>query len=177
MVLPMLLVLLLGIADFGRVFSAGIILEAAARNGAEVAAQEYLQLRRSSTPPTSVDYDRIRDAALAAVCHEAERLPDRTEVAGLCSMPAAALCIHDDAAELPGYTGCGTGSAIPPECTGMASWTPGNASSRLPHVEVRVCYRFTTLFNLEGLSLPLANGLNLGSVWLQKDRSFVVADY
>ena len=38
LVLPMLLVLLLGIADFGRVFAAGIILEAASRNGAEAAA-------------------------------------------------------------------------------------------------------------------------------------------
>lgn len=177
LVLPMLLVLLLGIADFGRVFSAGIILEAAARNGAEVAAQEYLQVRRSSTAPTSADYDRIRDAALVAVCREAERLPDRTAAGGMCSMPATAVCIHDDATELPGYAGCGTGSSIPPECTGMTGWTAGNAGGRLPNVEVRVCYRFTTLFNLEGLSLPLANGLNLGTIWLEKDRSFAVADY
>ena len=36
LVLPMLLVLLLGVADFGRVFAAGITIEAAARNAAEV---------------------------------------------------------------------------------------------------------------------------------------------
>ena len=43
LLLPMLLVLLLGVADFGRVFTAGITVEAAARNAAEVVAQEYLR--------------------------------------------------------------------------------------------------------------------------------------
>jgi Flp pilus assembly protein TadG len=38
LVLPMLLVLLLGIADFGRVFNAGITLEAATRDAAEAGA-------------------------------------------------------------------------------------------------------------------------------------------
>ncbi len=47
----MLLVLLLGVADFGRVFQAGITIEAAARNGAEAAAQEYRQLARGATLP------------------------------------------------------------------------------------------------------------------------------
>ncbi len=38
LVLPLLLILLLGVADFGRVFAAGITLEAAARNASEVVA-------------------------------------------------------------------------------------------------------------------------------------------
>src|SRR5687767_13099391 len=100
LVLPMLLVLLLGVADVGRVFAAGIIVEASARNAAEAAAQEYLQLRRNSAPPTSADYDRIRDVAFAAVCDEAERLPDRVGSGAGCVSPASAICIHDDASEL-----------------------------------------------------------------------------
>ena len=48
LVLPMLLVLLLGIADFGRIFQAGIVTETAARNGAETAALERLRAKPPS---------------------------------------------------------------------------------------------------------------------------------
>jgi hypothetical protein len=53
----------------------------------------------------------------------------------------------------------------------------GANGGQLPHVEVRTCYRFTTLFNLTDLSLPFGNGLSIGEIWLQKDRSFAVASY
>ncbi len=180
--LPMLLVLFLGIADFGRVFHAGIVTEASARNAAEAAAQEYLQQKRGSGTLTDADYDRIHDVALAKICGEAERLPNRAGSGGACTMPAAAVCIHDDAAELPNYVGngwCGKeGPAAPADCTEIHStWTPGKPLNALPYVEVRVCYQFTTLFNLQDLQLPLANGLSVGNIWLQKDRAFAVADY
>jgi hypothetical protein len=180
LVLPLLLVLLLGIADFGRVFHAGIVVESAARNAAEAASQEYLQLRRSGTAPSTAELDRIAAEAKAAVCEEAERLPNRVVSSGTCVMPTIAVCIHDDPAELVNYgAGClsGAGSA-PAECTGMHSgpqalWAPG----MLPSVEVRVCYRFETIVNLSGLRLPFGNGLDLGTIWLQRDRVFTVADY
>ncbi len=191
LVLPMLLVLLLGIADFGRVFHAGIVVEAAARNAAEAAAQEYLQLRRDTTALTTADYDRIHAVAQATVCEEASRLPDKIGSGSLCTMPASGVCIHDDPMELIGYTGCGAdGQSAPGDCVirddaGTAIggvreplawpslWTPG----RLPSVEVRVCYQFLTIFPLQALEMPLANGLSLPNVWLQKDRVFTVADY
>lgn len=185
LVLPMLLVLLLGIVDFGRVFHAGIVVESAARNAAEVAAQEYLQFRRGSVPATAADLDRIRDMALARVCGDAERLPGRVMSGSTCSMPYAAVCIHDDPAELVNYSGCSSPGGLPPECDELAAawpslWSAGSpptVPATLPSVEVRVCYRFDTLFNLRELQLPLANGLDLGSVWLQKARVFTVADY
>lgn len=182
LVLPMLLVLLLGIADFGRVFHAGIVTEASARNAAEAAAQEYLQLKRGEGTLTDADYARIHAVALESVCGEAQKLPNRTGSGSSCTMPASAVCIHDDDAELPAYTvngWCGIeAAAAPSECTDVkSSWTAGKAPTTLPYVEVRVCYQFTTLFNLQNLQLPLANGLNLGNVWLQKDRVFAVADY
>ena len=62
LVLPMLLILLLGVADFGRVFQAGITLEAATRNAAEAAAQEYTQIFRNKGPLTSADYARLHTA-------------------------------------------------------------------------------------------------------------------
>jgi hypothetical protein len=182
LVLPMLITLLLGIADFGRVFHAGIVTEAAARNAAEAVAQEYLQIRRGPTLPTDADYARLHGAAKTSVCEEAERLPNRVGTGSSCSMPFAAVCIHDEVSELPGYEAanwCGKEAAsAPPECDGMTTpWTPNKPDDRLPYVEVRVCYRFTTLFNLSDLRLPLASGLSLGEIWLQKDRAFTVADY
>ena len=178
LVLPMLLVLLLGVADFGRVFHAGIVTESAARNAAEAAAQEYLQFRREPAPAEAADFDRITAMAVATVCEEAERLPNRLMSGPDCVMPITAVCIHDDPLELANYGGCSTPGGVPPECDELLSawpslWTTG----MLPSVEVRVCYRFDTLFNLQELQLPLANGLNIGSIWLQKGRVFTVADY
>lgn len=181
LVLPMLLVLLLGIADFGRVFAAGIAVEASGRNAAEAAAQEYLQLRRQGAPLTADDFDRVQEVALDTVCAEADRLENQAESGGVCSMPAAAVCVHDVPAELAAYGGrCGAGAGTaPPECAGLhAAWPqteplPGN----LPWVEVRVCYRFTTLFDLTSIELPFGWGLSLGEVWLERTRTFTVADY
>ncbi len=182
LVLPMLLVLLLGIADFGRVFAAGITVEAAARNAAEAAAQEYVQRQRAdaATPLTSVDYDAIRAVAHRVACQEAETLPGQYGGPQSCSMPISAVCVHDDDM---GDPDCGEPSAPPPlACTAMTGWTPANQQSAgtapyLPYVEVRICYRFTTLFSITDLRLPFGSGLSLGEVWLQRDRSFVAGDY
>ena len=178
--LPMLLVLLLGVADFGRLFSQGIVLEAAARNGAEAAAQEYVQLQRNQPGGVldATDYATLHAVALTALCEEAETLPNRTASGGVCSMPYAAVCVHDAAAT----DDCDTEPAgAPAECTVMdPTWTPTieqtDPPTALPYVEVRVCYHFTTLFNLH-LDLPFGWSLALGDVWLQRDRIFVAGTY
>jgi hypothetical protein len=192
LVLPMLLVLLLGLADFGRVFASGIILEAAARNAAEAAAQEYLQLARNAPTLTVADYDRIHEVALTEVCREAERLPGEADVDndGVCEMPTAAVCIHDVPAAPADLTP--PPSSGDPSCGAEAGLAPGNCSemsgegwsstklggaTALAYVEVRVCYRFTTLINLTGVNLPFGWSISIGEIWLQRDRSFTVADY
>jgi len=187
LVLPLLLVLLLGIADFGRVFTAGITIEAAARNGAEAAAQEYLQLiHKPGGVLDAADYASLHDVALDAVCAETEPLPNQVKVGSSCTMPLAAVCIHDGGDPL-----CGVESddGFPPEpgapqCTGInGAWDPANngatplGATPLPYVEVRVCYQFTTLLNLTNLQLPFGWSLSLGEVWLQRDREFTVANY
>lgn len=183
LVLPLLLVLLLGIADFGRVFAAGITMEAAARNGAEAAAQEYIQRKRADPTPldplTAADYGAIREVAHTVACEEATTLPNQAGAGAACTMPVTAVCIHDGS-----DTDCGNASAaVPPDCTRLSgSWTSAIEQSTgtlpyLPYVEVRICYRFTTLFNLTDIRLPFNTGLSLGETWLQKDRTFVAADY
>lgn len=183
LVLPMLLVMLLGLADFGRVFTAGITLEAAARNGAEAAAQEYVQMVRNLPVGTFLDandFDHLHDVAIDAVCRESETLPGQTESGGVCTLPATAVCVHDG-----NDMDCGAeaGSA-PAACQRVKSaWDPANngaaplGNSPLPYVEVRVCYQFSTLFNLSDLQLPFGWGLSLGNIWLERDREFAVANY
>ena len=175
LVLPMLLVLLLGIADFGRVMSQGIVLEAAVRDGAEAAAQELVQ-RQRNTPGglTDDDYQAIHDVALATVCQEAETLPNQAMSGVSCTMPWVAVCVHDPAGG--DINECGSeGSVAPTECTVMDDpWSPSIAQTT--PADPLGCYRFTTLFGLN-LRFPFGWGLSLGDVWLQRDRSFVAGDY
>lgn len=179
------MVFFLGVADFGRVFTASITIEAAARNGAEAAAQEYLQLSKKSGGVLAPDdYVALHKVALDAVCAESAPLPNQTIVSGNCTMPLTAVCIHDGAD--PGDTGCG--SEKDPgvtECTAVnAGWDKtnfgpplGSPPTALPYVEVRVCYRFATLLNLGKLELPFGWSLSLGDIWLQRERNFTVANY
>jgi len=180
LILPLLLVFFLGIADFGRVFTAGITIEAAARNGAEVAAQEYLQRLHKSGAVVPSDYADVHAGALAAVCAEADTLPNQAKVGAACTMPLAAVCVHDGADPIcgvekdPSFTNC-TGVNGPWLNTNDAA-TPSNPTAR-PYVEVRVCYRFTTLVNLGDVRLPFGWSISLGNIWIQRDRQFAVADY
>lgn len=192
LLLPLLLVLLLGIADFGRVFNAGVVIEAAARDAAEAGALERL---RADDPPTSTDpdylsyYEHIHAIAAQAACAEARVLPNTTYVPDdpstptvdeeACpNMPPIAVCVQDGNDPLcdpagPNLVSSFTGS-VPPECTEFTRpWQTGSDGVRSHSVEVRMCYGFTTLFNLH-LSLPLGYGLNLGDVYLQRGRVFVV---
>ena len=183
----MLLILLLGIADFGRVFSAGITMEAAARNAAEAAAQEYVQLIRNRPGGVldNADYQHIHDVALEKVCDEAAVLPNQVLSGGVgCDMPATGVCVHLPDGS-PDPAGCGSEAAsAPADCASLhQAWPSGNAgyvpagSTALASVEVRTCYRFTTLINLSQIRLPFGWSLSLGDIWLERDRDFTVACY
>jgi TadE-like protein len=197
LVLPILLVLLLGVADFGRVFAAGISMEAATRNGAEAAAQEYVQIARNRGSLQPTDYEHLHEVAIWSVCHEASLLPSFVAVAGApdappapdgtidvpCTSPVVAVCIHDAVGASFGpdpYCGF-EATGAPAQCSQMSqtwSFTNAQGSGALPYVEVRTCYRFTTINPiLASLRLPFGAGLSLGDVWLQRSRDFTVACY
>jgi hypothetical protein len=189
----MLLVLLLGLADFGRVFASSIALEAAARNAAEAAAQQYVQLIRNKPAGLDpVDYDSLHALAITTVCNEAKVLPEAADPAGGCTdtsgnqvFPVTAMCVHDgkdpDCGQgvNPALTSCdrlnATGAfnptAVAPDPDG-----PGPLVA-LPYVEVGVCYRFRTLINITDLRLPFGAGLSIGEIWLEKNREFAAACY
>lgn len=177
LVLPMLLVLLLGIVDFGRVFSSGITVEAMARNAAEAGAQEYLQVRRASTPlqPSSAEYAEVHSRVQEVACEEAETLANRAAAGPSCTMPIIRSCIRDEWG-----SDCSSPSGpIPASCDVMTSWPPALpfVTGGLPYVHVTTCYQFTTLINMSDLRLPLGWSLSIGEIWLQRERAFTVADY
>jgi hypothetical protein len=164
------------LADFGRVFQAGITIEASTRNAAESTAQEYLQLARAKPGGAleSADYPRLHGLAVAQACDELAILPDSRAPDGTCTIPIA-VCIHDGAV---GNTACGGASSA--ACPGFAdglNTAVDAASNGLPYVEVRACYTFHTLAGDIVVSLPFASGINLGDILLFRSRTFVVADY
>jgi hypothetical protein len=186
--LPMLIVLFLGIADFARVFQAGIVTEAAARNGAEAAAIERLRARPPATnPERDAYYQHLHDLAAQASCAESRDLANTTYVADdpatplvpdddVCpTWPIIAACVHDGVDPFCGALADGYSGSVPAECSEITRAWDAAAPTYVESlsVEVRMCYRFTTLLSLD-MSLPLGWGLSLGDVYLQKTRSFVV---
>lgn len=187
LVLPMLIVLLLGIADFGRVFQAGIVTEAAARDGAESAALERLRNGPDPLSPGDPDYyTRLHEIAAQAACAETRGLanttyiPDdpattATDEEACPTMPVIAVCVQDGmdpacGALAPGYAG-----TPPPECNELTEpWASGSGGLTGSHsVEVRICYRFTTLLTVD-VALPFGWGISVGDVYLERARTFVV---
>jgi TadE-like protein len=177
LVLPLLLVFLLGVADFGRVFADGIALESAVRNTAEAAAQEYLQLCNKyggdCTQLAATEYQGLHDLMLEVGCREAERLTNLQPAGGgACTNPIIASCIHDD--NLGDTNNCGEEAAtgVPASCTqmitGWSSARNGPAEGR-PYVEVRMCYLFDPL-------IPLTEKW-WGDVRLQRENNFTVTNY
>jgi hypothetical protein len=177
LILPLLLVLLLGVADFGRVFAAGIVVQAASRNAAEAVAQEYVQYLRGGV--ATVDYGALHARGLAVACSEASSLPNRAvDGSGNCTMPVVGLCIHDNL-----DTQCQGQAGGPAQCGDMnGPWSNQDGGTDMDpavrtYVEVRLCYQFTTLFNLQNLDLPFGASVTLGDAWLQRTAAFVVPNY
>jgi len=184
LVLPILLVLLLAVADFGRVFSASITTEASARNAAEIGAIERLRNKPDFSDPSTwaAYYTALHEQIAKVVCSELSVLPNTTFNAAdrTCpTMPLIGVCVRDDRDPICGAPiGApisGFSSTIPASCTHMTEpWSFYSGGEALSHsVEVRVCYRFTTLFNLH-FTLPGNTGLDLGEVWIQRERVFVL---
>lgn len=177
LVAPILIFLVVLVADFGRVFAAAVLIEASARNAAETVANEYV-----ASPPgalnvpapaySSAYYGPLHESGYKSVCAEAAELPNSNfdSVTGTCiGSTFVATCIHD------GRDACGgvdddQGATVPAECGDLASPMPsaqGLGASR--YVEVRVCYRFESI-----LRLPL---LSFGDIWVQRTRTFVIPCY
>jgi hypothetical protein len=179
-VVPILLMVFIAIADFGRIFAASITVEAATRNAAEAAANQYLAVQPGPLQlpaPAGVPayYNALHDYAAGVVCAELRDLPGINYDSGTNTcpdMPFVLVCVHDGqdtacATEAsPGSTpvpaACGTFSPAPTH-----SQAGGQPGARW--VEVRTCYHFQAI-----LHVPL---FSLGDFWLERSRSFAIPCY
>jgi hypothetical protein len=184
LVLPIMLVVLLTASDFGRLFAMSLTIESAARTAAEVAANQYQRqlISMSPTPLSDADYVAIHRSAWTSVCDEGGSLPGVTVVPGSeCIGLATVVCVHDGADTRcdEAYNASG---GIPSRCPTLESGarpnhdqTGGTETSK--YVEVRVCYRFTTIFNpiipFVGGDLAVAGG----EFDIERVRTFTVVDY
>jgi hypothetical protein len=187
LVLPLLLILLLTVVDFGRIFSAGIMIESAARASAETAASQYLtELMRVSPAAIATDgYQRIHDVGWQSVCDEAASLPNATPGSGggQCAGLPTVVCVHDGADPWCG-TAYNDSGGIPGGCSSLgAGALPTNTqvgesgTQSWPYVEVRVCYRFSSVLQL---TIPFIGGTLSplgGDFVIEKTRVFDVTNY
>ncbi len=186
LVIPIVLVLFLAIADLGRLFAAGIVVQSASRDGAEAGAQYYAQIADGSTVSAAAVYTTVDNAAVSVTCNELSRIGGATGPGTSCSQVQAVVvaCTHDVGFDLngttqsaPGDPNCAappSGSMTPGEsanCGGITStaWSTSLDSSQLPYVEVRVCYPFDLLLG--------SSYIPAGPFYLQQNSSFVVAAY
>jgi hypothetical protein len=179
----MLLVL---VADLGRVFTAGIVLESSTRNGAEAGALEYERnppgdpaspaidrlTAPAPTPGSDAYYDALHQRVARAVCADMRNLPNTTfnNLDGTCATwPIVRVCVHDGADGRCGAAVPGFNASIPSECTDvLAAWDP-TQDGQNRDVEVRTCYPFTPL-----LDLPI---LKFAEIHLGRTRVFSVPCY
>jgi hypothetical protein len=195
LVLPMLLVLFLGVADFGRAFTAGIVTEAATRDAAEIVANDgrMARLKDAACDATCRAnlYDDLHSLAAKVACNEVRGLPPTTDATGgECSgLLVVGTCIHDALTSAPGdaCSGPPSGTVIPSGCDRVngpysnAQSGPdgidstGAALPRLRMVEVRLCYRFTPL--VHAIGLPIVSYV-VPDVYFVRERMFTVSqDY
>lgn len=96
LVLPILIVLVVTLGDFGRVYASGIAVEDAAREAADYTAFDDVAPNPShfnTTDPNAVDAkDFTRAEALRRACAAVSALPDFSAISALCANPVAANC-------------------------------------------------------------------------------------
>src|SRR3954470_4039299 len=163
LVLPILLMMFIAIADFGRIFASMITLESATRNAAEAAANEYIAnppggagtLNAPAPAGSASYYDSLHAVAARIVCNDMRSQPNTNFDAGTGTcpdMPLVMVCVHDSQDTSCGSLASPGSPTPPPQCTSFApspdSGQGAGAHPRARWVEVWTCYSFTAILNV-----------------------------
>jgi hypothetical protein len=193
LVLPILVIIFVAVADFGRIFATGIELEAATRNAAEGVANQYLAtppgpLNTAAPAGSSTYYDPLHAYGASVVCAELRDLPNTNYDTNTATcpdmvdgssppktdMPIVVVCVHDSQDTSCAVRADPGSGGIPAECSSLVAGptdtqvtNPDGTKPRF--VEVRSCYQFTSF-----LDLPL---FSFGNFWLQETATFTIPCY
>jgi hypothetical protein len=142
-------------------------------------------MRVSPSAIATAGYQRIHDVGWQSICDEAASLPNATAGSGggQCAGLPTVVCVHDGADPLCG-TAYNDSGGIPAGCPTLAAGArPTNTqigesgAQSWPYVEVRVCYRFSSVLQL---TIPFIGGTLSpigGDFFLEKTRVFDVTNY
>ena len=166
------------VADFGRVFATGLSIEAAARDAAEAVANQYLAnppgpLDQPAPVGTTAYYTPLHALAVKTVCDETSDLANSRFDSGTSTcagMPLIEVCVHDGQDPICGNES--QGAAVPADCGNLATPpTNVNAGPNSPRwTEIRICYQFTPIL----ANMPI---LSFATFWVQRTRTFTIPCY
>jgi len=189
LITPVLLMLVVTVADFGRVFATSVEVEAAARDAAEFAANDYV----SNPPPGDGSvplsapapmgdpdyYDALHLKAAKVVCKELRDLPNtiyQSSDDSCQEMPIILVCVHDSADPHCAVQPFNGSPTYPNDCTDFVppphtDQVDSGGTDERPRrwVEVKVCYHFTSLTQIPWLPWT--------DLWVQRTRQFDIPCY
>ncbi len=153
LIVPLLLILLLGIADFARLYTTMLTVESAAREAADYGAFYSRNWEGDPTDPTSNFSKTVVDMEERA-CVAASSLPDYSGSGGTCANPAFAYELQD------------MGNA---NCADKDNATPCRVKVTLTYVFHLFAPLNINFFNVQ-LGLP-------STLTFQRDSTFAISDF
>jgi Flp pilus assembly protein TadG len=147
-IVPVMLLILLGIADFGRLFTSAVAVEASAREAADYGAFDASYWTPINVPTTVAEMERRACTAAAGSHLEGYATTDPVNNA-TCSNPAFSCSLERNGAS----TDCAGSNGF---TNGVNCWDP---ATEIPcTVHVRLTYQFNTLLPTG----PMAGNLEIG---------------
>jgi hypothetical protein len=171
LVLPILAFILLGIADFARVFTSMMAVESAAREAADFGAFKSGNWSGDPTDPTT-NRAKTEAGMKARACTAASNLTDFVGSATNCSNPSVAIDVLDE----DGDSVLSSGTPIGAGCD-QAERKQGNADLGPCRVKVDLTYTFDLLipvgFDFGGVRIGLPSDITFtrSSIFAMSDFS------
>lgn len=164
LVLPILLLLVLAIADFGRLYTSMVATESAAREAADYGSFKSSYWTAANAPTTTAEMERRSCTAAAGSHLEGYAEPAGTVNHSTCSNPGFACRIEpadgssaSDCSTYDGTTGGCAASTTNPPCTVHVTLTYTFATFlKVPPLPTSLTFSRESLFRMSDLPVPTA---------------------
>ena len=164
LVLPILLLLVIAIADFGRLYTSMVAVESAAREGADYGSFKASYWTSANAATTAQEVERRACTSAAGSHLEGYDEPSGTVAHATCTNPAVACAIEPSdgspaqpCATYDGTTGSCADSTTEPPCTVHVSLSyTFKAFLSFPPLPSTVTFTRESLFRVSDLPIPTA---------------------